>query len=71
MADQFQELLCEVCGKPYRIGWSQPPGYTFSQAIPIFSHCPMGAGMPVPQLLSFEELRDGKWVAVTPTTKLP
>jgi len=67
MANHFQEIDCEVCGKLYRIGWNQPMESSLIEVVPVtISHCPMGKPIRTVGITSFEELLDGQWVAVEP-----
>jgi len=69
MADHFEEYKCEACGKRYRVGWSVPDDMGKVGVVPAVSHCPTGKRQRIVGLRTFEELRDGNWVAVEPYTK--
>jgi hypothetical protein len=67
MANHFQELECEVCGKAYRISWGQPMQSSLIQVNPLtISHCPMGKAIRTMGITRFEELLDGQWISVEP-----
>jgi len=62
MANHLEEFACEVCGKPYRIGWSIPKDHpSFNEVAVTISHCPLGKALLAAGVISFEELLDGQW----------
>lgn len=67
MANHFQELECEVCGKAYRIGWDQSMVSSLIGVSPLaISHCPMGKPIRTVGITRFEEMLDGQWISVEP-----
>jgi hypothetical protein len=67
MANHFQELECEVCGKAYRMAWDQPMQSSLIEVNPVaISHCPMGKPIRTVGVTRFEELLDGQWVFAEP-----